>query len=386
MKNTNTQRYIARFLFAFLRNDSFNKSLSISLWLLTVGSMMLLSSCKPKANQSQDLTSSPSEVQGTLNVLDWAGYDANDFWIDFKEKYPKTKVNFSIGASDSDIYAKMSAGDKSDIFHIYSGWLNLYITNGIIEEIDTTQLKNWDKVPEHFKAMGRFEGKQYFIPWDWGFSSILYRSDKIPEGVDSWHALLDEKYKGHISMWDESASAVQTSCYIRGWDETKLTPAQLEEIKQEWIKQRDINLFYWTGEPELIDGISGGDVWVAYAWQGAYAVLLQKGIPVVYADPKEGRNSWIGWYAIRKGTKNYDLALKFLDEKLAERTGNNVVQQFYYGHSNQDVMKAIKDETLIKTFSLDNPDVLSRTHYTPELTPEQRSTWTAMWAEVKAAQ
>ena len=62
--------------------------------------------------------------------------------------------------------------------------------------------------------------------------------------------------------------------------------------------------------------------------------------------------------------------ISYIDFKLAERTGNNVVQQFYYGHSNEDVMKAIKDETLIKTFSLDNPDVLSRTHYTPELTPE----------------
>ena len=92
--------------------------------------------------------------------------------------------------------------------------------------------------------------------------------------------------------------------------------------------------------------MKSGDVWVAYAWQGAYALLLGEGVPVAYANPKEGRNSWVGVYGIRKGTENYDLALKFLDAKLAEATGNNVVNIFYYGHSNQDVMSGITDDTL----------------------------------------
>ncbi len=86
--------------------------------------------------------------------------------------------------------------------------------------------------------------------------------------------------------------------------------------------------------------MANGDVWVAYAWQGTYATLLGKGVPVAYADPKEGRNSWVGVYGIRKGAPNPELALKFLDDKLANATSTNVVNQFYYGTSNQEVMKA----------------------------------------------
>jgi spermidine/putrescine-binding protein len=54
---------------------------------------------------------------GSLTVLDWAGYDAPDFWIDFQNNNPDVTVNFEIGASDADIYAKMKAGDQADIFH-----------------------------------------------------------------------------------------------------------------------------------------------------------------------------------------------------------------------------------------------------------------------------
>jgi spermidine/putrescine-binding protein len=327
----------------------------------------------------------PAELTGTLRVLDWAGYDAPDFWTDFQTTYPNVDVQFDIGASDADIYSKMSAGDQADIFHPYTGWLQFYVDEGLVEEIDTSKLTNWDKVPDEFKAIGQFDGKQYFIPWDWGFTSVLYRTDELPEGVGSWAALLDPKYSGHISMWDDGPGAVTVSSYIHGWDETQITPEQLEQIKQEWIAQRDHNLFYWAGEPELIEGMASGDVWLGYAWQGAFATLLGQGVPVAYADPIEGRNSWVGMYGIRKGTENLDLAHKFLDLKLAEATGNNVVNLFYYGHANEDVMNGITDETLKQAFSVDNPAILEETNFTPNLTAEQRDAWTAMWAEVKAA-
>ncbi len=324
-------------------------------------------------------------VTGNLTVLEWAGYDQSDFWVDFKCTYPKVNVGFEIGESDSDILTKASAGDQADIFHFYTGYQQQWVDQGLVQPIDTSKLTNWDKVPDSFKKIGQINGQQYFIPWDWGFTSILYRTDKIPGGVDSWTALFDPKYAGHIAMWDDGPGAVQVSAYIHGYNETAITPDQLAAIKQEWIAQKKLNLLYWAGEPELQQAMASGDVWLAYAWQGSYATLLGEGVPVAYANPKEGRNSWVGLYGIRKGTANYDLALKFLDDKLAFATGSNVVNEFYYGDSNQDVMKGITDPTLVKAFSLDDPSILLHTNFTPLVTAEQRDAWTAMWAEVKAS-
>ena len=85
----------------------------------------------------------PAEMTGSLSVLDWAGYDQKDFWTDFATVYPKVNVSFEIGASDADIFSKMKAGDQSDIFHPYTGWLQFYVDNGLAEEIDTGKLTNW---------------------------------------------------------------------------------------------------------------------------------------------------------------------------------------------------------------------------------------------------
>lgn len=355
------------------------RSLRLAL-LVPVLLAVATSACSRKAPEPE-----AAPASNELAVLEWAGYDAVDFWTDFKSRYPDAQVTFEIASSDADVYGKMKAGSQADVFHAYTGWLQFYVDEGLVQEIDVSRLANWDKVPESFRAMGRFNGKQYFLPWDWGFSSVLYRTDKVKGTIDSWAALLDPRYKGHISMWDDGPGAVTVSSYIHQFEETGVTPEQLAAIKAEWIAQRGLNLFYWAGEPELIDGMANGDVWVAYAWQGTYATLLGKGVPVAYADPKEGRNSWVGVYGIRAGSPNADLALKFLDEKLSTATAGNVVTQFYYGVANQEVMSGITDETLKQAFSVDDPGVLERTNFTPNLTAKQRDDWTAMWTEVKAA-
>ena len=325
-------------------------------------------------------------ITGSLDILEWDGYQDPIYWADFQANYPEVTPNFTFGISDADIYSKMLLGDPSDIFHAYTGWLHFYVEDGLVAEIDTSKLTNWDKVPETYKAPGNFNGKQYFVPWDWGFSSILYRTDKV-EAVDSWNILFDETYDNRISMWDDGPGAVSVSSYIHGWDETQITPDQFEQAKQEWIAQAPLNRLYWSAEyTDLVPAFQNNEVWIAYAWQGSYATLLGEGMPVAYADPVEGRNSYIGMYGINVNSPNYDLALRYLDAQLGMTTGTNLVTNGYYGHANSEVMASITDETLIQAFSLDDPTILETTNFTPNLTQEQRDQWTAMWSEVKAAQ
>jgi spermidine/putrescine transport system substrate-binding protein len=352
----------------------------------TGASAPVATSAAPSVAASPSPTLRPDQVTGSLTVLEWSGYDDAKFWPDFKEKYTKVTLNWEFGQSDADIYGKMKAGSQADLFHPYTGWLQFYVDEGMAEEIDTSRLSNWDKVPDDFKAIGQINGKQYFVPWDWGFTSILYRTDKVKQPIDSWAALLDPQYKGRISMWDDGPGAVTVSSYIHGWDETQITDEQLAQIQKEWTDQKKLNKFYWGAEPDLITGMKGANpqVWVAYAWQGAYATLLAEGVPVAYANPKEGRNSWVGVYGIRKGTQNLEAAYGFLDEKLAAKTGKNVVDNYYYGHANKDVMAGITDKTLKEAFSVDDPAILQKTNFTPNLTEQQRDAWTAMWTEVKA--
>jgi spermidine/putrescine-binding protein len=338
------------------------------------------SASEPAASASQAAADEPNE----LLVLEWSGYEAEDFWTDFAQANPDAEVSFEFGDTDANILALMEGGSQADIFHFYTGWQQFYVDAGLVQEIDTSKLANWDKVPDDYKELGQIDGKQYFVPWDWGFTSILYNTEHVDE-VTSWDALFNEEYAGHISMWNDGPGAVAVSSYINGWDETDLTDEQLAQIEQDWIAQKPLNAFYWAGEyTDLCPAVQDGTVWVAYAWQGCYATALAAGDPVAYANPEEGRNSWVGLYGISATSDSPELAHEFLDLKLAETSCGNAVTLFYYGCANGDVMAAIDDPVLVEAFGIDDPSILESTNFTPLVTQEQREAWTAMWERVQA--
>ena len=216
----------------------------VSLVLVTISTLVLAACGSGQGGDASGAApSTVAEEPNELAVLEWSGYEAEDFWTDFKTASPDTAVDFEFGISDADILSLMEGGSAADIFHFYTGWQQFYVDEGLVQEIDTTKLKNWCKVPESFRKVGQFNGKQYFIPWDWGFTSILYRTDKIPN-VDSWGILFDPQYKGHLSMWDDGPGAVTVSAYVHGYDETNITADQLTAIQAEWTAQAKLNKSY----------------------------------------------------------------------------------------------------------------------------------------------
>jgi spermidine/putrescine-binding protein len=342
----------------------------------------------PSASGSAGTQSAAASVlePNALTVLEWRRYDNPKYYADFQTASPDTAVDFEFGTSDADILSRMEGGSEADLFHFYTGWQQLYVDEGLVREIDTSKLTNWDKVPDSLKKLGQVNGKQYFLPWDWRFTSILYNTDHVNGEIKSWDVLFDDTYAGHISMMDDGPAAVAVSSAIHGWDETKLTGDQLAIIEAEWKAQKPLNLLYWTGEStDLCPKVQSDDIWVAYAPQGCYAtVLYDKSQPVAYANPTEGRGASVGLYGISSKTDSYQLALKFLDDKLAMATCNNVVVILLSGCANQEVMNAVTDPVLIKALSIDDPSVLESTTYAPPLTQAQRDAWAAMWARVKA--
>lgn len=360
------------------------------LTMLAMGALLLAScqgaSSSPSGSSAPSNSVTPSASEpNELTVLEWSGYEKPDFWTDFQTANASTNVGFEFGISDADILSLMENGSQADIFHFYTGYQQFYVDEGLVQEIDTSKLSNWDKVPDSFKALGQVNGKQYYIPWDWGFTSILYNADKVPT-VTSWDALFNNAYAGHIAMWDDGPAAVTVSSYVHNYDETAITADQLASIEEEWKTQKPLNLHYWTGEyTDLCPEVISGDIWVAYAWQGCYATALTDGTqPVAYANPKEGRNSWVGLYGISAMSDSPELALAFLDAKLAALTCSNAVTLFYYGCANQEVMNGITDPILIKAFAVDDPSILETTNFTPPVTQQQRDDWTQMWSRVKA--
>ncbi len=138
----------------------------------------------PAATEAPAATKAP--VTGSLILLDWASYEAPDYWTTFAKEYPDVKVEFSFMSESADAYAKMKSGFKADTVHPCSNFWKIMADENMLAPLDTAKMTNWKDINPSLAAQGAFNGKQYWAPYDWGFELILVRKDlvkKVPEFV-----------------------------------------------------------------------------------------------------------------------------------------------------------------------------------------------------------
>ncbi|MGQ0600310.1 MAG: ABC transporter substrate-binding protein [Anaerolineales bacterium] len=322
---------------------------------------------------------------GTVTVLDWSGYEDPTFWEPFATKHAEAKVDFAFFAEDAEAYAKMQTGFPTDLVHPCNSWWQLYVDAGLVQPLDTARLSNWSGIRPELAELGEFNGQQYFVPWDWGYESILVRTDKVTDVPDSWADLWDPQYAGHVALWDSGEANYAMTALSLGFDPWKTTPEQTEQIKQKLIEIKPNLVTYWVDFTEVPQLIASGDAWlVSNAWQDAYTSSVDEGSAVEYITPKEGRLGWVCGYGLSSKAQNVDLAYDYLDAIIAPQSMANMSNAYAYGAANQDAL-ALTDPTYVELMQLDQPNLTERTVFYQPLTQEQREAWVKLWDDVKAA-
>jgi spermidine/putrescine-binding protein len=322
---------------------------------------------------------------GPLIVLEWAGYEDPGLWQPFADEHPQAKVDFSFFADNAEALTKLQSGFAADVVHPCSDYWKLFVDAGLMQPIDTARLRHWPDVRESLAKEGQFNGQQYFIPWDWGYESILYRTDKVTTPPTSWADLWRPEYAGRVAIQDSGSVAYIVAGLALGIDPWNATAEQSEAIKQKLIELKPNLLNYWSDSTSLTQQIAAGDVWVAgNAWSDAYITLQGDGVPVEYITPKEGRLGWLCGFGIPASAQNLDLAYAYIDATLAPESMAYMSNTNGYGAANAKALE-LTDETLVAAMQLDQPNIIDRTVFYQAVSAEQNELFNSMWAEVKAA-
>lgn len=363
--------------------------LNLQFWLMAL-SLLLLPLALAGCGVDED--DADAEADGKLLILEWSGYEATEypqFYAPFTEKYADNLdevVEYSFFADDAEALAKMQSDIGADLVHPCNSWWQLYVDNGLVQPIDTSRLSNWDKIQDDFAAMGQFNGEQYFVPWEWGYESMLVRTDLVEEVPDSWADLWDPQYAGHVAIWDSAETNYVMAALALGFDPWNTTAEQEAQIEQKLIEIKPNLLTYWSDYTEAYDLPASGDAWiVAGAWQDAYAYLESDGYEVAYVQPEEGRLGWVCGFGLSANSADLDLAYEYLDAAIADESMAALANEYWYGPANTASLPLI-DEYVVEFMQLDQADTLTdRTVLYRPLTEDQRMARTTLWDTVKAS-
>ena len=363
-----------------------------------LGGAGVLAACKKAETSGGGAPGSPrppvSEEPGDLQIFDWAGYEVKPLWRPYANQFPGQTPRWTTYKDDQFGYSKIAVNPDAvdfDVVHpchyYWSDYVKLTRSDGspVLQPWDTSLIENFSQLNPAFIQGGQFDGRQYFVPVDWGLAAPLYRPDKVEPTEDSWELLWDERYKGKIAWW-ESFNMFIPAAYVNGIEDPwNMTDDQLNMLKSFLIsKKKAVSPILWSIDPTT-ETMANGDAWIAYAWPLHYVELQSTNYPAVYMNPKEGRTAWYCGFALVDGTKNYYHAHDYVNAWISAQSGQWLVTNYAYGSLNTaiDISKVSKD--LVQVFSLDDPQALAEPNSHPEQNIPRRSVYQAMWDEVKAA-
>lgn len=321
---------------------------------------------------------------GEATLFTWSGYEVPGLHGEYNEKhgaYPE----FTFFADEDEAFQKMRAGFTPDVAHPCTYNVDRWRRADLLQPIDTSRLSNWGDVISSIKDIEgtQAEGQQWFAPFDWGNTSILYRTDLVELEEESWGLMWDERYKGRLATFGSIDETVPYAAIYAGIDPYNMGPEELEEVMRLLREQRPLIRFYASDETTIEQALAAGEIVAGSTWNGSVATLREQGLPVAYMSPKEGIMTWVCGLVVHKDAPDVEKAHDLIDSMLSVEAGETMLTEVGYGHANARAFENVSDETLEAVgLERDVEAFLAKGVFSRQF--KDRDTVTAMFEEVKA--
>ena len=341
-----------------------------------------------------------TEPDGTITLFEWAGYEeTTDMWKAYvKGEYgTKSPLKVTLLEDDQQALAKVAAGSFFDVIHPCVAYVPDWKNAGLIQELDPSLLPDLKGVPDSVLAASKIDGALYHVPFDIGFSTFAYRTDRvdIPAGQESWSIILDPKYKKRISLFSDPVAIIKIGALINdggnGLNPNQLTSDQIGAAKETMIKALPQIRNFWTSQTQTKKDMIAGNIDIAYFWPdgfyGAKTELAKQNVEVKYSQPKEGRLAWVCGLVLHAQSKQPGRAHAAIAAANSPASATWLIDNYQYATAQQDpsVAAAVVNRDLIKEFSIDDPTAFAPPKAWLEAALPNRADYVKAGEEVKAS-
>jgi spermidine/putrescine-binding protein len=331
-------------------------------------------------------------ADGELTLFEWSGYEDPAFHPRYLEKHGDSPT-FTFFGDEDEAFEKLRAGFKADLAHPCSQSVVKWREAGLLQPLDTSRIEGWDDILPGLMAMKDLattaDGQAWFMPWDWGNTSLTYNTEKITlEEVGSLRAFADPKFKDRVSLPDNVDDAYALASLVIGLkDWTQMTDAQFEEASAFLREVHENVRLYWTDATEIIQALGGGEVDLAWAWNDASTQLSNEGQPfAMNKATEEGVTTWVcGYVHLKDAPGSVDKVYDYLSAVNADPdVANYLVNDWGYGHGNEKAMAAVDEEILKDKGYADVEAFVDKTLFQSPLPPELKQRMIAEFEKIKA--
>jgi spermidine/putrescine transport system substrate-binding protein len=216
------------------------------------------------------------------------------------------------------MFAKLKAGGGGyDIVFPSGDYVSIMIQQGMLEKIDKSKLSNLNNIDGEVLRKATYDaGMEYSVPYYYGAAGVLVNTAKVPNFEQSWSIFSRTDLRGRMTMLDDMREVMGDALAFLGYSVNTRNPAHVSDAKDLINNSWKPNLVKFDAEA-FGKGYANGDFWVV---QGYAEVVFEEIMDnpqllkdTFYFVPREGGPAYLDSMCILKGSKNADLAHKFID-------------------------------------------------------------------------
>lgn len=274
---------------------------------------------------------------------------------------------------DAEVLLKAAADPRSfDIYEQWSDSIKVLWMADAIQPIRTSKLHYWREINElsktgrltaaasiglgdaphrilYFQPDGSLGSTPAdvisFLPYVHNTDSFGYNAAVIPKGIpyetESWGWLLDNRYAGKVAIVNaptigifDLALAAQAQGLMTFNDMGNMSRAEIDALFEIVIAKKRLGHFrgVWSSVPNSIEWMANGEVILSSMFSPAVSALNGRGVPCIYAAPREGYRAWHGVMCLSSETQGEreEAAYAFMNWWLSGWPGAFIARQGYY--------------------------------------------------------
>ncbi len=336
-------------------------------------------------SSSIPLTPTVTTPVNELTLYNWAEYMPQSVLDAFGKEYG-IKVNYIVYDTMEEAEQRIIDGNLAfDIAVVEHDSVARLVSHGSLAGIDYHNVPNFKNISADFRDLAFDPGNRYLVPYNWGTTGLIVRSDLVNPFPTRWADLWNPRYAGHIAIRAQPTELINVALKSLGYPLNSSDPAHLEQALRRLIELKKAATFVDVKAELAIAGLLTGDTWILLGWTGDALLAADQNPSMRYVIPQDGTLLWGDGFVISANSAHKDTAEKFINFILRPEISAQIVNEYYYPTANEAALglvdPAIRNNPILFPA---REDIRNGEWYQP-LSPERQRLYDNIWARFEGA-
>lgn len=320
-----------------------------------------------------------------LILFNWAEDIPQSVLDAFSEEYT-TKVTYKVYEAQEDAIEQIRSGQAYDVVVMESRFVPLLVEANLLAEIDFGNVPNFKNISPNFRNLVYDPDNRYSIPYNWGVTGLVVRSDLVEQPVTRWADLWDPRYAGRIAIWaGQPREVIALTLKSLGYSANSEDPDELAAALDHLLEIRPHVLF--VEDFDLADSAElmvSGQAVISMGYANDVISGQAQNPNITFVMPEEGALMWNDTFVIPVNAPHKYTAELFLNFLLRPEISAQMINEHYYPMANEAA------DPFIDPAIHDNPviyppdDVLRRAELIVPLSLDGQQRYQELWEQFLA--